>query len=190
MQSLLCWLWKATSCCAASWQSSNLASFKCGFNLWPLGGGACAAVAAAAAAVLHLQRQFKSFFGFLPHSLTLSLSLCFWHWFTFMSVKWPTGARQMKSVFDVRVRNGPNRRGYLARARVFGSRSDHLDHLTGVCYGLYYCLWWLSAALDQNSIYLPVQFSWVRFNAFAYLSSTLLSFRFKFLFGQVRLQNA
>lgn len=33
---------------AASWQSSNLANFKCGFNLWPLGGGACAAVALAA----------------------------------------------------------------------------------------------------------------------------------------------
>lgn len=99
--------------------------------------------------------------------LSHSLSLCFWHWFTFMSVKWPTGARQMKSVFDVRVRNGPNRLDYLARARarVFGSRSDHLDHLTGVCYGLYYCLWWLSAALDQNSLYSPVQFSSVGFGS-------------------------
>lgn len=151
----------------AAWQSNNLANFNLRLEMmWHLLAGvrvpaACCLLPAAVASAKTIQIIFS---GFGPPCVSISLTLIHIH--VRQMANGCTG--EMKSVFDfVRVS--------------FGSRSeitaDH--HLTGVCYGLSprlplllfmmieYRLW---TRIHSTSVYS------LRFNAFAYLSFTLLAF--------------
>lgn len=151
----------------AAWQSNNLANFNLRLEMmWHLLAGVRVPAAgcllpAAVASAKTIQIIFS---GFGPPCVSISLTLIHIH--VRQMANGCTG--EMKSVFDfVRVS--------------FGSRSeitvDH--HLTGVCYGLSprlplllfmmieYRLW---TRIHSTSVYS------LRFNAFAYLSFTLLAF--------------
>lgn len=141
------WLWKV----AAGWkQLGQLASHAGVPDACP------AAMAAAVAVAVASAKTIKSFFG--------CLTLIHIH------VIWPTGAHSKWNlflffffcfVFDVppiQVLDCHSVNSFWG----IGAR--------GVCYGLYYCLWWWSGpAMDQNSIHLLL-------TAAGYLSSTLVAF--------------
>lgn len=172
-------------CLESCWQSNNLANFNLRLEMmWHLLTGVRVPAACCRCICKDNSNNFFGFRRFPPPSASRSLTLIHIH--VRQMANGCTG--EIKSVFDfVRVS--------------FGSRSeitaDH--HLTGVCYGLSprlplllfmmieYRLW---TRIHSTSVYS------LRFNAFAYLSFTLLAFldsNFSLslsLCGQVRLQNA
>lgn len=136
---------------------------------WPLGGGACAAAKRCRCICKDNSNHISGFaFHSLPLPLDIYVPFCFWHWFTFMSVKWPTGARW-------------NEIGFWC-PRFWLALRDHCGSLDQrLLWSLYISLSLLLSLL----LFMMIECRFgpeftrlysLRFNAFAYLSFTLLAF--------------